>query len=80
MGVTNGPSVSAALVTDASSWGTLPPQAAQPSGAGAGLLNQAIDLDLSELHDGTNQIELLASNTWTGSYRVAVTGADLVLD
>jgi hypothetical protein len=50
------------------------------AGAGAGLLNQAIDLDLNELHDGDNEIELQASDTWTGSYRVAVTGADLVLD
>ena len=50
------------------------------AGAGAGLLNQAIDLDLSELHDGGNRIELQAAGTWTGSYRVSVTGADLVLD
>jgi hypothetical protein len=50
------------------------------AGAGAGLLNQAIDLDLGELVAGDNRVELLAANTWTGSYRVAVTGADLVLD
>ncbi len=50
------------------------------AGASAGLLNQAIDLDLSELHEGDNRIELQASGTWTGSYRVTMTGADLVLD
>jgi len=50
------------------------------AGASAGLLNQAIDLELRELHDGDNRIELLAVGTWTGSYRVTVTGADLVLD
>jgi hypothetical protein len=33
------------------------------AGAGAGLLNQAINLDLSELHDGANEIELEASGT-----------------
>ena len=50
------------------------------AGAGAGLLNQAIDLDAAELRAGDNAIELLAAGTWTGSYRVMVTGADLVLD
>ncbi|MEI9952598.1 MAG: hypothetical protein WDO74_27365 [Pseudomonadota bacterium] len=50
------------------------------AGASAGLLNQAIDLELAELHDGDNRIELEAAGTWTGSYRVTVTGADLVLD
>ena len=50
------------------------------AGAGAGLLNQAIDLDLTELRDGDNQIELQAAGTWTGTYRVSVTGIDLVLD
>jgi hypothetical protein len=50
------------------------------AGAGAGFLNQAIDVDLSELVSGENQIELQAANTWTGTYRVMVTGADLVLD
>ena len=50
------------------------------AGAGAGLLNQAIDLDLAELREGDNAIELLAAGTWTGSYRVMVTGVDLVLD
>jgi hypothetical protein len=45
------------------------------AGASAGLLNQAIDLELSELHDGHNRIELQAAGTWTGSYRVTVTGA-----
>jgi hypothetical protein len=50
------------------------------AGAGAGLLNQAIDLDVAELRAGDNAIELLAAGTWTGTYRVMVTGADLVLD
>ena len=50
------------------------------AGAGAGLLNQAIDLDLAELRDGDNLVELLAAGTWTGTYRVSVTGVDLVLD
>jgi hypothetical protein len=50
------------------------------AGHGAGLLNQTIDLPLAELRDGDNQIELQAAGTWTGSYRVAVTGVDLVLD
>jgi len=50
------------------------------AGAGAGFLNQAIDLPLDELVTGDNRIELLAANTWTGTYRVAVTGVDLVLD
>ncbi|HTQ02457.1 MAG TPA: hypothetical protein VMI54_01330 [Polyangiaceae bacterium] len=50
------------------------------AGAGAGLLNQAIDLDVAELVAGDNLIELQAANTWTGSYRVAVTSADLTLD
>ncbi|HEY5372161.1 MAG TPA: hypothetical protein VIK01_00680 [Polyangiaceae bacterium] len=50
------------------------------AGASSGLLNQAIDLALGELRDGDNLIELQASGTWTGSYRLSVTGADLVLD
>ncbi|MDB4980895.1 MAG: hypothetical protein JWM82_1647, partial [Myxococcales bacterium] len=50
------------------------------AGASAGLLNQVIDLDLAGLHDGDNTVELMASGTWTGSYRVTVTGVDLVLD
>ena len=50
------------------------------AGAGAGLLNQAIDLDLAALRGGDNLIELQAAGTWTGTYRVSVTGADLVLD
>ena len=49
------------------------------AGVGAGLLNQAIDLALDELVPGDNRIEFLAANTWTGSYRVAITGVDLVL-
>jgi hypothetical protein len=50
------------------------------AGAGAGLLNQAIDLDLSEVREGDNLVELQTDGTWTGTYRVVVTGADLVLD
>jgi hypothetical protein len=50
------------------------------AGAGAGLLNQTIALDLAELRDGDNLIELEAAGTWTGSYRISVTGVDLVLD
>jgi hypothetical protein len=50
------------------------------AGASAGFLNQAIDLDLAELRDGDNRVELQAAGTWTGTYRVMVTGVDLVLD
>ncbi|HET7544607.1 MAG TPA: hypothetical protein VFK05_32280 [Polyangiaceae bacterium] len=50
------------------------------AGASAGLLNQAVALELAELHDGDNRIELQAAGTWTGAYRVTLTGADLVLD
>jgi hypothetical protein len=50
------------------------------AGASAGLLNQAITVDLGELRDGDNLVELQAAGTWTGSYRVGVTGVDLVLD
>ena len=50
------------------------------AGFGAGLLNQAIDLDLAELVMGDNTVELLMANTWVGTYRGAVTGADLVFD
>jgi hypothetical protein len=50
------------------------------AGAGAGLLNQTIDLDLAELHDGDNLVEFQGAGTWTGSYRMAITGVDLALD
>ena len=50
------------------------------AGAGSGLLNQVIDVELAELHDGDNQVELQAAHTWTGTYRVLVNGVDLVLD
>ena len=50
------------------------------AGASAGLLNQAIELPLSELQAGDNRIELRSAHTWTGTYRVTATGADLVLD
>jgi hypothetical protein len=46
---------------------------------GAGLLNQVIEVDLAELREGDNTLELQASGTWTGGYRIAVTGIDLVL-
>jgi hypothetical protein len=49
------------------------------AGAGAGLLNQTIELDAAELRDGTNVVELSGAGTWTGSYRMGVTGVDLVL-
>ena len=47
---------------------------------GAGILNQIVELDLAELVDGTNTIELWSKGTWTGSYAVAVTAADLIID
>jgi hypothetical protein len=50
------------------------------AGASAGLLNQAIELDLTELKAGDNRVELRSAHTWTGTYRVTVTGSDLVLD
>jgi hypothetical protein len=46
---------------------------------GAGLLNQIIDLDVGELHDGDNTLELAGQNVWTGSYRIGVVGIDLVM-
>jgi len=49
------------------------------AGAGAGLLNQSIELDPAELVSGANRVELVALNTWTGTYRVSITGADLIL-
>ena len=49
------------------------------AGASAGFLNEAIELDLAGLHDGDNLIELQGAGTWTGSYRIGVTGVDLVL-
>lgn len=50
------------------------------AGASSGLLNQAVELDLSELKAGANRVELRSEHTWTGTYRVTMTGADLVLD
>jgi hypothetical protein len=50
------------------------------AGASAGLLNQIIDVDLADLRDGDNLLELQSSGTWTGTYRVLVTGVDLILD
>jgi hypothetical protein len=50
------------------------------AGAGAGLLNQTIDLDLTELHDGENTIDMTCTHTWTGTYRAMVTAVDLVLE
>ncbi|MGE0789040.1 MAG: hypothetical protein AB7S26_25430 [Sandaracinaceae bacterium] len=47
---------------------------------GAGFLNQAIDVDMSELRSGDNTLELHSAGGWTGSYRIAVTAIDLVLD
>jgi hypothetical protein len=50
------------------------------AGASAGFLNQAIAVDLAELHDGDDLFELQVSGTWTGTYRAGVSGVDLVLD
>jgi hypothetical protein len=50
------------------------------AGAGAGLLNQVIDVDVGDLRDGDNLLELESDGTWTGTYRVMVTGVDLILD
>jgi len=50
------------------------------AGKGAGLLNQVITLPLDELREGDNLVELQAAGTWTGAYRLLVTGVDLVLD
>lgn len=49
------------------------------AGAGAGFLNQIIDVDLAELKSGDNLLELQTSGTWTGDYRAGVIGVDLVL-
>jgi hypothetical protein len=49
------------------------------AGHGSGLLNQVIDLDLSELKNGDNLLELRTSGTWTGEYRAGVMAVDLVL-
>jgi cytochrome c peroxidase len=51
----------------------------QDEGPGAGLLNQVIDLDLTELQAGDNALTLTLDGSWTGSYRAAATGIDLVL-
>lgn len=50
------------------------------AGAGAGLLNQIIDLDIAELQAGSNTVEIVSAHTWTGTYRVMLTGVDLLLD
>lgn len=50
------------------------------AGAGAGILSQVVDLDPSELHDGTVTIEMTSAHTWTGTYRAMVSAVDLVLD
>jgi hypothetical protein len=50
------------------------------AGASAGLLNQTIDVDLRDLRDGDNLLELQSAGTWTGTYRVVVTGIDLLLN
>jgi hypothetical protein len=49
-------------------------------GPGAGLLNQMIDLDLTELQEGENVIEMTTAGTWTGEYRAAATAADLLFN
>jgi hypothetical protein len=50
------------------------------AGHGAGLLNQIVELDLAELRDGENHLELQGKGTWTGAYRIGVTGLDLILN
>jgi len=50
------------------------------AGAGAGLLNQIIDVELGDLRNGDNLLELQSDGTWTGTYRVMVTSVDLILD
>jgi hypothetical protein len=47
---------------------------------GAGLLNQMVEIDAAELVSGTNVLELTGVGTWTGAYRIAVVGVDLLLD
>jgi hypothetical protein len=49
-------------------------------GPGAGLLNQLIELELGELQEGDNVVELTTAGTWTGEYRAAATGADLLFE
>jgi hypothetical protein len=51
----------------------------EDEGPGAGLLNQIIELELAELHDGDNTLDFSLEGAWTGSYRAAVTAIDLVL-
>jgi len=50
------------------------------AGAGAGLLNQIIDVALDDLRDGDNTLELQTRGTWTGTYRAMATGLDLILE
>jgi hypothetical protein len=47
--------------------------------AAVGVLNQTLELDLAELHDGANVVEFYGAGTWTGSYSIGVIGVDLVL-
>lgn len=49
------------------------------AGHGAGLLNQIIDIDPSELREGDNSLELTTVGTWTGSYRAAIAKLELLL-
>ena len=46
---------------------------------GAGLLNQAITVDLAERRSGDNALEFALDGAWTGAYRAALLGVDLVL-
>ena len=48
------------------------------AGHGAGLLNQIIELELEELHDGDNVLQLQGAGTWTGLYRIGVVGLDML--
>jgi hypothetical protein len=48
-------------------------------GPGAGLLNQIIEVDPGELRAGDNALELALAGAWTGSYRAAALGIDLIV-
>jgi hypothetical protein len=50
------------------------------AGASAGLLNQNVDVELGDLKDGDNVLEVQSAGTWTGTYRVMLTGVDLRLE
>ncbi len=53
---------------------------ARRRGRGRWLVQRSDRPDLAGLHDGDNLVELQGEGTWTGTYRIAVTGVDLVLE